>query len=154
MNLLNLVCDDAIDPVPICLTTHSKSRHVTDCWAGVEMAAGRCIYPRLITKIWPQRTGRHSWNSCFREWYVGIPRIFQPECSSIDLWLFCQLCFTAASAVNSLGSMCACVWFTGADRNSIYRLGSTACYLLVQIKGEKHADKQRFHFLQLGLNIM
>lgn len=65
--------------------------------------------------------------------------------------------FHWASVINGPGSVRACVWFMGADRNSIYRLGSTACYSFLQIKAKikkkKHIDKQRFHFLQLGLNV-
>lgn len=45
------------------------------------------------------------------------------------------------------------VRFMDADSNSIYQLGSTACYLLLPIKAKikenERREKRRFHFFQL-----
>lgn len=77
----------------------------------------------------------HSWNSCFGEGPVGSPHIVKPECSSIDLLLSALVCWTRR---DEWPGQCVgmCGRFMDADSNSIYQLGSTACYLLLLIKAK------------------
>lgn len=96
----------------------------------------------------------HSWNSCFGE----VPR-WNPSHSWTRMSLYRSLVLLSALVCwarrDEWPGQCVgmCGRFMDADSNSIYQLGSTACYLLLPIKAKikekKRKDKQWFHFLQL-----